>query len=373
MLKKIVSMCIVLTLLWSSTLIAWGAQSRPVKYTLEKAMDAAVENSSSLKLLEDKIKLAERRYNMAVAASKVAPEKYWSTDAQHVSNKNEELLFPLQREEELKELKRQMQYTEKQLRIDVASLYYKILQTQSYIEEQDNIISRAKMEYEAMKKKVATGVQAQSMLLSYEISVKDAEAKLTAYQRDISNLYMSFNESLGLGLDVVVAFANAELPEVNFHVDDVDKLALDVVAASHDVKKLETEKLITKTKYDILYQYSFYRPDECDALEDSLLNSDYSIRDKKIAVELKVRSDYNDLLNLGDEIAITKMDYELKGKLLDIAQTKYELGLSTYLDFAKAEGEKDAALISYNKAKLDYYIAAQSFLLYIDPVEIGDE
>lgn len=367
-LKILVSICMAAIIMWLSSAAVWGTANKAVKYTLQKAVDVAVETSPTLKLYDEKIKLAERRLNMANSAAKVAPEKYWSTDAQRVSNKNEELLYPLQRESELTELKWQRQNYEKKLRNDVAMLYYQILQIKNYLDNQDSVITRAKVEYDTMAKKVKAGLATETILLSYEIAVSDAETMLKTYQRDLDNLYISLNEKLGQSFDTKITLAAAVLPDEELRIDSIDKLAAEVVAASHDVAKFETDKLLTKTKYDILYQYSYYRPAECDTLEDSLLNSDYSIRDQKVAVELKVRSDYNTLLNLKDEIAIKKMDYEQKIKLLDIAQKRYELGMSTYLDLLKTQGERDTALINYDKARLDYYSALQSFKLYIDPV-----
>ncbi len=364
----LVSISMAAVIICLSSVTVWGAASRPVKYSLQKAIDVAVETSPSLKLFNEKIKLAERRLNMAVATSKVAPEKYWSTDAQHVSNKNEELLYPLQRQSELTELKWQKQNYEKKLRNDVVMLYYQILQVQKYIDNQKSVINRAMLEYDTMAKKVEAGLGTETILLSYEIAVNDAQTMLKTYERDLDNLYINFYERLGLAFDTTVTLVASVLPEEDLRIDSIDKLAEEVVAASHDVAKLETDKLITKTKYDILYQYSYYRPDECDTLEDSLLNSDYSIRDQKVAVELKVRSDYNNLLNQKDDVTIKKMEHEQKVRLLEIAQKRYDLGMSTYLDLLRAQGERDTALINYDNARLDYYVALQAFKLYIDPV-----
>ena len=204
--------------------------------------------------------------------------------------------------------------------------------------------------------------------MSYDIVVNESQALLKTYQRDLDILYINFNEKLGLAPDTMVNLSSAILPNEELSINSIDKLAKKVVAASHDVAKLETDKELIKIEHDILYEYSDYIPDDCDTLEDSLLNSDYSIRDQKVAVELKVRSDYNNLLNLKDDTTIRMMEYDQKVKLLEIAQKRYDIGMSTYLDVLKAQGERDTALVGYDKARLDYYSALQSFKLYIDPV-----
>lgn len=367
-LKSLVSISMLMAIVCFSSVAVRGAESRTEGYTLKKAVDAAVENSPSLKLLDEKIKLAQRRYSTAIKDSKEARYKSWTSDEQHVSNKKEELLYPLQKESEINKLEWERQNSEKKLRNDVAMLYYQILQAKKHLDNQSSAITRAEVEYDAMAKKVRAGLATETLLMSYDIVVNESQALLNTYQRDLDILYINFNEKLGLVPDTIVNLSSATLPDEELSINSIDKLANKVVAASHDVAKLETDKELIKIEHDILYEYSDYIPDDCDTLEDSLLNSDYSIRDQKVAVELKVRSDYNNLLNLKDDTTIRKMEYDQKVKLLEIAQKRYDIGMSTYLDVLKAQGERDTALVGYDKARLDYYSALQSFKLYIDPV-----
>lgn len=367
-LKRLVSISMAAAIVCFSSVAVWGAESRTEGYTLKKAVDTAVENSPSLKLLDEKIKLAQRRYSTAIEDSKEARYKPWTSDEQHVSNKKEELLYPLQKESELSQLEWERQNSEKKLRNDVAMLYYQILQAKKHLDNQASAITRAEVEYDEMVKKVQVGLATETLLMSYNIVVNESQALLNTYQRDLDILYINFNEKLGLAPDTMVNLSSAILPNEELSINSIDKLAKKVVAASHDVAKLETDKELIKIEHDILYEYSDYIPDDCDTLEDSLLNSDYSIRDQKVAVELKVRSDYNNLLNLKDDTTIRMMEYDQKVKLLEIAQKRYDIGMSTYLDVLKAQGERDTALVGYDKARLDYYSALQSFKLYIDPV-----
>ena len=368
--KKLLSFLLVIVMICLSTSAVWGAERKPAKITLQSAIDTALKNDGSLKLLDDKIKLAERRYNMAVAAAKLAPDKTWSSDTQRINNKLEELLYPLQKEADLNEFLWQKSNSEKKLRIDVTLLYFQILQSQRYIDNQNNIVSRTKAEYESIQKKVKSGIVTETMALSYEIAVKNAETVLKGYERDLGNLKSSLNQKMGNALDAEILLTETKLPNEIVDIDSIEDLAVQTVTESHDVKKLENNKLLTKTRYDVLYRYSYIRPDECDTLEDSLLNSDYDIRDKKVAVELKIRQDYNNILNLKDDITIKQMDYDQKVKLAEISKKKYDLGMSTYLDYLSAQNDVGTAEVDLNNAQLEYYKAVQSFRMYIDPVEL---
>ena len=106
-------------------------------------------------------------------------------------------------------------------------------------------------------------------------------------------------------------------------------------------------------------------PDTADTLEDKILNTDYSIRDEKVAVEYKIRSDYNSILNLYDDITIKKMDCEKTQKLLEVAKVKYDIGNITFLDYMKALTDVDNASEAYEQSWLDYYTAVLNFKNYV--------
>lgn len=370
MFKKQSSIIITVIVVLIMTSTVWAAQNGNVTISLDEAIKTAIENDQQLKLTDEKIKLAQRRYNSAVAIAKDAPDKYWSTDAQHVANKNEELLYPLQRETELNELKWQRKNLERKLRIEITKLYYQILQKQQSLNNQKSAISRTKAEYDSMKKKVEAGILTDSTLLSYELAMNEADLALKKIQTDLDDFNINFNDRLGVSLDTVVILKKTDLPTESVSVTSIDELAAEVVAASHDIKKLEANKLIDKTKYDILRQYYYNTPDECETLEDKLLNYDYDIRDKKVAVELKIRQDYNNLLNLKDDITIKELDYNQKLKLMEIEKKKSDLGLSTSLDYIRAVGNRDDAFFSLNSARLSYFIAILDFKSYIEPLII---
>lgn len=349
----------------------WAENSDVASITLSQAVESAIKNDKSLKLFDDKIDLAKRRYNYALSMAKDAPDKYWGNDAQHIANKKEEILYPLQRKATLDSLVWERQNSENNLRIEVTRQYFQILQKEQTLANQENIISLNNKEYETRKNQMDLGNITESTLLQYEMAVNNAEITLQSLQNELDNMFITFNDTTGVSLDTKVSLQNIDLPAVNMKIDSVDKLAESVVASSHDVQKMVSDQQLKKTENEILHQYSMFKlPDECESLENDILNLDYDILNKKADIELKVHTDYNNLLNLGDDISIKKLDYDYKTKLYDIAKKKYDLGMITYLDCIKAEGEKDNALIDYKLAQLTYYIAYEQFKLYISPATI---
>lgn len=373
MCKVKVSIIIALTAAFLLSSVSWAAGSSKAALSLKKATETAVENDRTLKLTDEKIKLAQRRYNSAVMYSKDAPDKYWSSDAQHVANKYEELLYPLQRETELNELKWQRQYLEDKLRIDVTKLFLRIQQKQRALENQKSIISRAEEEYQAMKKKVESGFMTDTDLRAYEVTIDEAKTRLDSIQRELDNLAADFNDKLGLPYETEVKLKLTALPEESLEIPSIGEIAVIVAENSQDVKALESDKLIDRTKYDIIRRYSYTLPDEYEVLEDSLLNYDYEIRNKKVSVELKVRSDYNNLLNLEDDIKISELNYNQMVRLAEIEKKRMELDISTQLDYIRAEENRDNAYVALCEAKLNYYIALQDFKFLISPAKSAEE
>jgi outer membrane protein TolC len=123
--------------------------------------------------------------------------------------------------------------------------------------------------------------------------------------------------------------------------------SLVIIKQDYDIKKLSGEQMAIKSA------------------EDKATDLSFSIIDQQRTVEQKIRTDYNNILNLRNEINIQKLSYDMAKKKYDIDKLKYDKGLITVIDYLKTSGELDSALVAYNKAQLDYYTGVQDFKNYI--------
>lgn len=343
----------------------WAAGVTPRNINLKDAVDTAISANTSIKLIDDRIKLADTRYQQAVTVSKDAAKKYWGSDITHIANKKEEILYPLQRENDLNELKWEKDNTAKQLQLDITKLYNQILIKQKSIDLQVNAIKSAKDQYSSANSQVQAGVITQTTLLPLDIAIQEAETTLATLQRDKAKLVMDLDKKVGLDINQPLALKYADIPHDEFTVADITKLVGDVVSTAHSVIKLENDKMLDESEYDILESYSATdKPAGSEDLEDKILNLGYSIRDEKIAVEYKIRSDYNNILNLFDDITIKKMDYDKTQKLMEVAKVKYDIGNINFLDYMKALSDTDNASEAYEQSWLDYYTAVLDFKNY---------
>ncbi|MCR4436281.1 MAG: TolC family protein [Clostridiales bacterium] len=347
----------------------FAADSGSKAYSLQELIDHAVKSSADLSLYEDKIKVAQRRVAEAKARSEYAAQNFTSPYDQTLEHKKEQLLYPLQRQAELEQLQWEKDDKTRRLKLDITRLYYQILLKQQQIEKQSAAVERAKNEYQAQKKKVELGTAADSTLLPLEIAQEQAVAKINTLQKDKDKLVMDMNNTAGFSLDQPLTLKQADLPEADLGTPDLDKIIAGLLSSKYSLKKIQNDKAVTEQERWLTASFNTSgSPNDSavNALDDKLLNAGYDLRDEKINIEYKVRSDYNTVQNLKDDITIKKLEYDKAVKLADTAKLRYDLGLVSALDYQKAQGDVDDAWTAYQQARLDYYMAVQEFKDYIE-------
>jgi outer membrane protein TolC len=160
---------------------------------------------------------------------------------------------------------------------------------------------------------------------------------------------------------------NEALPAAELDIKDIGKLVEEVVGKSHSVNKQETDKKLKEEERSILVGWEVDTSAQTDALNDEITELGYRINDEKISAEYKVRYDYNNILNLRDDIEISKLNYDKAVKLQEVTKLKYDMGLVTALENTKAQGDVDDAWEANLQAKLNYYLAVEDFKNYIAP------
>lgn len=347
-----------------------SANEEEVKFiSLTNAIVNALKDNTGLKNLESKINLTQRRYKYAQDLSLDAEKRYGDTYAQHVESKKEELLYPLKRKAELDELIWQKAELEKTLKLDITRIYYQMLFKQQQIDLQEKVITSLKNDYAVKEKQMAIGSITKTSLLSFEISIDEAESQLVSYKNELTNLSMDLNKKLGFDVNQALQLREIQLPKQNLQIRDINEIVSDVVENAHSVAKLELDKTIKQKEYWIVASFG-EKVSDADSIEEEIFDYDFSIPDEKTAVEYQVRSSYNNILNLADEITIKKLDLDRYEMLLSIAEKKAKVGLITEIDHNKAQIERDTAFVNYNKAKLDYYLAVEQFKMDIFPVTV---
>lgn len=363
--KKLLSLPFIIIFMIASVFptIAIASDTDPdSELELQQAISLALENSTSLKLYDEKIVIAERNYNKALSDSKNAVGKNWESSEERIALKKTEILVPLQKLNELDELKWQKQNEERNIKLNVMTKFFRLQQKENQIELQKKNIEQAISELEMQKVKVKNGLAAESTLLSMEISVDNAQTALSKLENERSAMIMELNAMIGYELDKNTQISKQEIPFEVFEIDDISELIMENCSNGYSIRQLETKRMLTEKERDIYRNYSFnVRPDEIDDLEVTLHKLEYDIRDAKISMERSIRVDYNNILNSLDTVRINKLSYEKAVMQKEISDKRFTLGMINKIDMDKVSLACDQALMTYNNSVIDYYLAVESF------------
>lgn len=330
--------------------------------SLESAIETALSNSKELKLYDDKITYAKQRYDLAYAKSASAMAKGWDDDTELISNKKEELLYPLQRKNQIEQLVWEKQNKAESLERDVTKAYYEVLNKNTLITLREKSVKRLQNELEIKKKQVKSGTEVQSTVTSLQISINQEQQKVSSLIRDRDVQVIKLNGLLGLELGSGTKLKQVDIP--SYSVDDIniEKITEELSSKYHDILKAQKDLDEARLEYDIIKKYSS-KPDTngIEDVEDRVLDAEYNLEEIKKDTNVKVRSDFNTLLNLLDDIEINRLEFEKTKKLSEIAAAKNKLGQITLVDYEKVNANEDEAQIALEKAKLDYLIAYETF------------
>jgi len=351
----------------SCTLQSFAAQQKTDSpMSLESFINEVIKVNPSIKLLDDQIAVQERRCYLANSTSEAAKTKSWLSDSEHMAVKKEELLYPMQAKNQLEDLKWERQNKVVSLKTEASKLLYQYNFKLKEIDIQIKLIDKAKKDFEIAKKKVEVGKLNSLSLTQSENAISSAQHQLETLNAQKTGISMKINSLLQRDLTQPVLLKDEQLKVEEYDVKDLEVLINKQKESGHSVIKLQNSYNETCTEYFIQSYSMMEKSDTYDQLADSKLELEYSIKDEKAAVELKIRTDYNNLLNLNDNMKIAKLTYELSTKLHSVSEIKYQRGIISISDYLKTASDKESALINYNKAQLDYAIAVMDFKMNIE-------
>lgn len=358
--KAIGSILLGLLILFNASIFSSVQASGEI--SLEAAIEAALSNSKELKLYDDKITYAKQRYDLAYAKSASAMSKGWDDDTELISNKKEELLYPLQRKNQIDQLVWEKQNKAELLERDVTKAYYEILNKNTLITLREKSVKRLQNELEVEKKQVKSGTAVQSTITSLLISINQEQQKVNSLIRERDVQIIKLNSLLGLDLSSDTKLKKVDIPFNSMDNINIEKTAEGQNLNNHDILKAQKDLEEARLEYDIVKKYS-YKPDTngIDEVEDRMLDAEYTLDEIKKDIDVKVRSDFNTLLNLRDDIEINKLECEKTKKLTEISAVKFKLRQITLVEHEKVKANEDEAQMALEKSKLDYLIAYDTF------------
>lgn len=247
-----------------------------------------------------------------------------------------------------------------QIKYDVEKAYYDLQQIKNQYDIAKEGLNLARTIYDQSKVMFDVGTISEQQLLASEVSLAQAESGLEEARKYYELQKMSFNNTLGLDLttDIELTSQLTYEPHDYIKVEEGVKEALEknaglkVVKENYELSKLSLEA--TKIKYT---PNTFrYKEKELGIQEAAK-----SLDTVKIGVEMGVRSAYLSLDTAEKQIKTYQKASDKAKKSYDISQLRYKVGEGTLndvtkarIDYMNAKKELNNKIHAYNLALLDY-------------------
>lgn len=336
------------------------AATQEVQLSLGQAQDTVL-NNNSVKLIDNQIANAQKRLDYARRKAQITDDS-WNTDTQRAEVKKVKELIPFQKKGALDLLHLQKNEKVWSLKLDITKAYFEYLFTEEKLQYQVNAISRLNKKLVILKAQVATGGESKSVVEETEVALKTAEQQKDLIERDLSNLALDLNSLLGRPLSTRINIVEQDVPFYEVEKIDTKKILNYRVTQSSSILKAVNDWNEAKIEYSIVnFSTTQMIPDGLEEAEDKLLTAEYDYNQLLLDEENSVMKEYNNLLNLRDDIDIKKLESNFNQKQMNVAKAQYNNGYINIVTYNDSIQKYENSVIAFKQAKLDYYIASEKF------------
>jgi hypothetical protein len=348
-------------------------------YSVKSLENAYIKGSEDLGVLDSKIGKAEEDMRIARASSSGTNKRLNVKDEDDadydykVIESDRRLIYqnPLEKNKTLSDL-----YNEKivaisdlKLKADKDFYNYKNLVEKETLESLQ--LEVAKKDLEASKSKLELGLITDTDYHNVEVAYFNQELSLQNVRYELGKTRRSINNSLGRPLETEISLMNYAFPTLKYEVEDINILVEEVLNNNFTLDSMNAELEITKTNLWITRKYSGTagKYQTRRDLENSVNKQIFDIDDKKAEIELKLRSDYSNILSANEDVSISTNKRKIAELNYTIAESQFDNGLISKIDFDKKKNEFESAKINYNESLINHYIKVQEFKNYIENSE----
>lgn len=340
--KRIIKISTFLFLILVLTpILVWGASSSTLEMDLAKVKKVTLNNNKELYMILEKIHIEEKRYDNG-------------TDNSIDKDKSLVKLYKLDFEKQEKE---------DEITLKSINLYHKLLLKRDLIEIEESKLRRLNKGLEIKEANIQGGAATESSIIDEEIAIKQQEANITKLKSEEKVLSMELNINMGYALDNKLVLEEESIPYKTYTLEKFEETMEKIVKSYPSLVNLIEERRILGKE-----QEATSDDKSKEELGDKIVELHYDIQQKKADLEVKGRGDYNNLLNLKNDVEIKNLEYEKNLANLKIEKVKYEIGQITELEYKASEYNVNYSLIKLKEAKLQYYIAVEGFKNFIKKV-----
>ncbi|GAA0179268.1 hypothetical protein SH2C18_21670 [Clostridium sediminicola] len=169
-------------------------------------------------------------------------------------------------------------------------------------------------------------------------------------------------------LDTPLEVQAIKVPFEKYTTKSLDDQVDYVLANNGELVKLQNQSNLASIELDIYEDYnsSGKYDSNISKANQNITNLVYDILDKRGSLEYEVRSQYNNLLNSYDALSIKELEISNLAITLNTTEKRYEVGLESKNNLALAKENLAFAQLELDKAKLDYYVAVETYKNFVD-------
>lgn len=321
--------------------------------TLDEAVELAIKNNIDLKKAQldydnAVIDARQARYN-AGEIDEDSVNSLQTAQTKYVSTKQKVLA------EEI--AKQTYEITIEQTKNLVEENYYDVLMADNLVKVKEASVKRAQEQLALVQKKFKAGTAIKTEVNKAEISSASAKADLTNAQRDLKNVQVVLNKTLGLDVNTdikltqVLKYEKITLPTP----EDLTKQALETRL---DMKRAKNSESIAQMTYDLVVAYqapnTFSAKKQKIELEKAklvLLQQEQNIRAEVISTLFQVQKADEVVQLSAKSLEQAKENYSLTERRYEIRVGTFADVLSATVDLADAEAKYIQAVYNYSTTK----------------------
>lgn len=332
-------------------------------------ISAIASGNSSLKLYDKKIKISQAKINEVVEV----PDH--ETDYKREMRLN---VNPGRRELELVNLLWDKAKKQDEIVLSSKQYYYQYVVQDEMIELQQSKIERLKKVLDNKKQGIDIGTEAGYNLIDDQVNLNDAQTTLSGLINEKENIRMKLNINMGKSVDAAINVKSVDIPYEEYKLDNLDDIVAKMSKGYHTITAMNEEMRMDTKEKDIADKYDTdlnqlvraASPNTdykswSETLGDIIVNLGYDVTDEARNVESKVRTDYNNVLNLDNNVLSKKLDCDKAETVLSAEQARLNVGQNTQITVDAAAETLKAATLELNKAKIEYFVSVQQFKNYI--------
>ncbi len=359
-------------LMFGSVPVMGASDSSTGNSDLNALISKAKDENPSLALYDKKIAISK------IAAARADDPADDETDYQKEMRLK---VNPDRRDLELENLQWDRDVEEESVVLDTKKYYYQSIIDDKLIEIQNNKIARLSKAIEDKKLGIQVGTEAETSLINDQVNLSSAETTLLQLKNDKQDNSMKLNLNIDSSVSADHTFQMVDVPYEEYTVKDINGLAEDMSEDYHSIKSMKKELHLDIVEEGIAKDYddgknmleraAYPNTDYksyAETLSDTITNLEYTIDDEKRNINAKVRTDYNNILNLNNSVQDKQLEYQQALIQYNSEKAKLDVGMSTQSKCDEARENLDTAQWAYNQAKLDYLVSVEQFKIYVEDV-----